>query len=82
MGFKKAKYVIKSCKDCPAYRKKLETKCGDDPRDVYTFYEHYCCGQNVDVDELKREWFLKKGGFCILVNGDEMYNVDGCENNV
>jgi hypothetical protein len=79
MGLKKAKYVIKSCKECPYYRKERQSTFED--RQLHVYYDHYCKGQCVDRSELKKKWFLNKDR-CILICGDEGQNVPNCENNV
>jgi hypothetical protein len=82
MGLKKAKYVIKSCKDCPFYRYKHIYEADDElPPRVYDYYEHYCNGQCVEEKDLKLNWFLNKE-HCYLIYGYSVCNVPEARNNV
>jgi hypothetical protein len=82
MGLKKAKYVIKSCKDCPFYRFTHIYESDDElRRNVHDYFNHYCNGQCVESKELKRKWFLKEK-HCLLIRGYEECNITDGENNV
>jgi hypothetical protein len=80
MGYKKAKYVISSCKDCVFYRKikKYSESTSDMYVDFNPYYEYYCLGKQFEKDELKKKFLIK--GECYIVDGYSAFDVETTDN--